>query len=329
MNTLLCLLAAGFGEPAADPLRCPAAVAAKGDVKGGPALSHTFDLTHAAGAGTLTITKVEAGCGCLRQILTASVLQPGETAKLTIEVNTLTQPDGPNRWQIAVAYKLEQPGEQTRPGELLLAITATLSREVSVSPPQIGFSTAAGASQVVTVSDSRARPLTVVKAVASSPHLAVEVGAREAGKGQPVTVKLSPETPVGHRDEVLVLLTDDPAYPELRVPVRVLKRGAGSVTASPDAVAIRFAPGQTQVSALVQLRAMDGKAVGVAGAESDSPGVIVKWSPGAGPVAVVRVTVTEAVAAQSGTCNVRVKLAAPAGQEVLIPVAWAAGKKER
>lgn len=330
MNTLICLLAVGVGSdpnPPLQSLQCPAVVAAKGDVKAGPALAHTFELTHRGTAGTLTITKVEAGCGCLRQNLSTGVLQPGETAKLTIEVNTGTQPDGVNRWQIVVAYKVETPGTAVQMGEQLLQITATLSRDVTINPPQLGFSTAGVASQVLTVTDTRDKPLSVVKASASTTHLTVEIGVREAGKPQSITVKLGADAPTGHRDEAVILVTDDAAYPELRIPVRVLKRPAGAVAVTPDAVAVRFAAGQTEVSTLVQLRAADGKPITISGAESDLPGVTVKWSPGSGPVAVVRVTVGETVASQAGSCKVRVKLSEPAGQEVVIPVSWTAAKK--
>ena len=258
MNTLILLIGAGIAAPPAAPLACNEAIAAKGDVKGGPPLAHTFELTH-RGAGTLTISKVEAGCGCLRQSLSTGVLSPGETAKLTLEVNTLTQPDGPNRWQVVVGYKVESPGAPAETGELLLQITANLSRDVSVSPPQLGFSTTRAASQVLIVGDQRAKPLTVVKATSTSPHLSVAIGAREVGKGQAVTVKLSPDAPVGHRDETVVLLTDDPAYPELRVPVRVLKRLERAVRVTPESIALRFATGQTELSTLVQLR--DGREV--------------------------------------------------------------------
>ena len=94
---------------------------------------HTFDLSH-TGTGTVTITKVEAGCGCLRQTLGTGVLQPGQRTKLALEVNTLTQPDGPNRWQVTVAYKVEGPAHQPQTGELLLQITATLSRDIVGEP---------------------------------------------------------------------------------------------------------------------------------------------------------------------------------------------------
>lgn len=321
MNTLIFLLATSIGNPPATPLYCPTAVAAKGEVKGGPPLVHAFELTH-RGTGTLTITKVESGCGCLRQSLTSGVLAPGETAKLALEVNTLTQPDGPNRWQIAVGYKVEAPGTPAQVGEILLQITATLSREVTVSPPQLGFSTTGTAKQVVSVKDSRGKPLTVLKATATSPHLLAEVAAHVAGKGQEVTVTLSPDAPIGHRDEAVVLATDDPAYPELRVPVRVLKRAAGGVRVAPDSISLRFAPGQTELSTLVQLRSAEGKPIEVAAAECDFPGVAIKHSPGAGAVAVVRVKVGESASSQSGSCKVRVKLSQPTAQEIVIPVAW-------
>lgn len=334
MNTLITLVALAAGNPPSPPpaaLTCPVPVAAKGDVRGGPPLVHTFDLTHRGAAGTLTVTSVEAGCGCLRRTLTAGVLRPGETTQLTLEVNTLTQPDGPNRWQAAVRYTLDTTGQPrtAQAGELLLSVTANLSREVTLSPPQVGFSCTGGATQTLTLTDGRAKPLTVVTAAGSSPHLTAEIAPAFVGadgkRAQTVTLKLAADAPVGHRDESVTLLTDDPVYPEFRVPVRVLKRAAGGVTATPDAVAVRFATGQDEASALVQLRAPDGKPVAVAGAESDHPGVAVKWSAGSGLVATVRVTVSAASAARPGGCRVRVRLTEPAGHEVVVPVTWAGG----
>lgn len=334
MNTLLVLVALGLGNPPAPAaLHCPAPVAAKGDVKGGPSLTHTFELTHRGPAGTVTITKVEAGCGCLRRTLTAGVLQPGETAKLTLEVNTLTQPDGPNRWQVAVSYTLDQPGTPpaTQTGEVLLVVTANLSRDVIVQPPQVAFSTTGEANQTITITDRRGKPLTVLKVATTSPHLTAELGQPSAAAGgtrtQAIALKLAADAPPGHRDETLVLLTDDPAYPEFRVPVRVLKRAAGAVTAAPAEVAVRIGPGQQEVSALVQLRAADGKPVRIEAAESDFPGVTVKHSTNTGPVATVRITVGSATG--PGSCRVRVRLAEPAGQEVVVPVSWTGSGKDK
>ncbi len=57
-------------------------------MKAGPPLVHAFDL-RAPGTGTVTITKVEAGCGCLRQSRSATTLARGQKTTLTLEVNTL------------------------------------------------------------------------------------------------------------------------------------------------------------------------------------------------------------------------------------------------
>ena len=178
------------------------------------------------------------------------------------------------------------------------------------------------------VNDKRSKPLTVLKAAASSPHLSVEVALATAGppRAQSITVRLAATAPAGHRDETVVLYTDDAACPELRVPVRVLKRAAAAVVATPDAVSLRLASSQTEGSALVQLRATNGKAVSVEGADSDLPGVIVKYSTGSGVVATVRITIPEAVAARPGRCTVRVRLNEPGG-EVAIPVSWVGAKK--
>ena len=323
MNALLLLGTVALANPPERPLQCPAPFATRGDVKGGPPLVQAFDLTHRGSEGTITITKIESGCGCLRRSLTAGLLQPGETTRLALEINTLTQPDGPNRWQAVVSYSHDIPGKEPRKGELLVVITANLSREVSIAPAQIGFSTTGEATQELTITDRRDKPLTVLRAAGSSPHLTAEIGPPAAGENgtrvQKVRIKLAADAPPGHRDEAVVLLTDDAAYPEFRIPVRVLKRVAGGVQATPQSVAVRLAAGQSEVSTLVQLRGADGKPIAIESATSDNPAVAVKWSPGSHRVAALRVTVT---AAKPGECMVRVRFAEPAGEEVEIPVSW-------
>ncbi len=323
MNALLLSAAIAIANPAEGPLHCPAPVAARGEVKGGPPLVQAFDLTHRGAEGTITITKVEAGCGCLRRSLTAGVLQPGETTRIALEINTLTQPDGPNRWQAIINYTHDVPGKGSHKGELLLAITANLSREVSVAPPQLGFSTTGEATQELTITDHRAKPLTVLRAAGSSPHLTAEIGQPGAGDNgtrvQKVRIKLAADAPPGHRDEALVLLTDDATYPEFRIPVRVLKRAADAVRVTPESVAVRLAAGQAEVSTLVQLRARDGKPVAIESATSENSAITVKWSPGPHRVAAIRVTVS---AEKPGEGVVRVRFAEPAGDEIVIPVSW-------
>ncbi len=321
MYALVALLALPGQPPAL--LQSPTPVVARGDVKAGPPLAQTFELAHRGAAGALTITKVEAGCGCVRRALSTEVLQPGETARLDVEINTLTQPDGPNRWQVAVGYRLDTPGgPQT--GELLLTLAATLARDVQVSPPQVAFSTTGAAKQTLTITDRRPTPLTVLRAASSSPHLTVAVAPPANGpdgvRRQIVTIALAADAPTGHREETLVLQTGDPAYPEFRVPVRVLKRAAGALVVAPESVAMRLVPGTPEVSALVQLRNPDGTPVRILHVQSDVAGVTARWPDAAAPVTAIRVTVA---AVRPGEARLQVRLAdRPPGEVVVIPVTW-------
>jgi hypothetical protein len=108
-----------------------------------------------------------------------------------------------------------------------------------------------------------------------------------------------------------------------------LKRIAGAVVASPESIAVRFGNDQSEVSTLVQLRRADGKHFSISSAESDHPGVTVKSSKDIGSVGVVRITINESAAIQSGSCKVRVKVAETPDQDVEIPVKWVSAKKER
>ncbi len=122
----------------------------------------------------------------------------------------------------------------------------------------------------------------------------------------------------------MTLYTDDPAYPEFRVPVRVEKRATAAAVVTPDEVYLRFAAGQSEASALVQVRGTDGKPVGVAGVECDHPSVTFKWSDAVGPVAAVRLTVPAAAATTPGRGTVRVRLSGADGPAVSVPVGWSA-----
>ncbi len=322
--TLLFLLA--VAGPAAEPtLQVIKPTADKGEVAGGPPLLHTFTLSHPGTTGTLVITGAEAGCGCLRQKLSQRVLKPGDSCEFTIEVNTLTQPDGPIAWQVKVKYQFEPDAGPVVPGSLDLAVIAKVKREVSVTPPQLAFTTTGVSEQVLTVTDQRpGKTLTVLKATIANPHLTAAVGfavERNGVKTQSITLSLAADAPPGQTDETVVLTTDDVAYADLRVPVRVIKKVPGAVTALPEALTLRAVKGQAEVSGLVQLRA-DGKPVSVSKVECVADGVTVKTSSGTGAVQTVRITVKPTTAGRAGSANATVTLAEPPGQVLTIPIKW-------
>jgi hypothetical protein len=330
MLPILAVLLLG-ATPAAGPLTAATPSADRGQVRTGPPLTHTFELTHRGHSSTLSVTGVETGCGCLKPTVSREVLRPGESTRITLAVNTLTQPPGPNVWKAVVRYRVTEPEAGPAPpsvqpnAELELKLSARLVREVSVTPPMLAVSTAAATTQTVTVTDVRASPLTVRAATTTSPHLtaAVRTPTGASPRTQSVDVTVTADYPPGQSDETLVLLTTDPACPELRVPIRVTKRRPGSITVTPAPATVRFARGQTEASVLVQLRRPGGGTLLVERVESEHPAVRAKWPATAGPAATVRVVVNrEKAGGRAGPGQLRVRLAEPAGETVVLPVTW-------
>lgn len=300
------MLILAFLLAAAPTVSCEMPVVDLGTVRSGPPAVATFRLVN-SGTAPVKIAGVEAGCGCVRRDVSKSVLAPGEAGTVTLTINTLTQPEGPNSWRASAV---------TDAGPVELLVKANLVREIAVSPPAVGFSTATGATQTLTVTDRRAKPLTVTKTSCTSPHLSASISppATTGDRVQKIELVLAPDSPPGEHEETVSLFTDDPTCPELRVPVKIAKRVAGTVTAAPAAVDLTFAAGQTELSSLIQLRA-GGNPVRIAEATCDHPGVKLKWAEASGRVGTLRVTV---VPGAKGT--VRVKFAEPPGAELTIPV---------
>jgi hypothetical protein len=283
-------------------------------------LAHTFQLKN-AGVGPLTITGISGGCGCFRHKVGRQTLDPGQTTELTVTLSLLAQPAGPRTWDLTVQYT-----DGTTARELPARLTAKVSREVTVEPAAVMLSAAGEITGTVTVVDRRAKPLTVtgarlgIKGVSA----AVRPGKRaDAGFVQAIDVTVAADVPADQYADELCLDTDDPMTPEIRVPVRVVKKSVGTgVRPYPATAALRFATGQATATTLLRLKvAADGR-VAVGEVSADPPGVAVKWAAGPEHMATVRVTVDRAKVPPSGVGVVAVKLTGPAAETVLIPVTW-------
>jgi hypothetical protein len=306
MNTILALL---LGAVSAGPtVTVDRDAVDKGTVTAGPILKHTFTVTNRS-SETIHVTALDSPCGCLRRRVSVDSLAPGASAEVVIEVNTLTQPSGPQQWRSTLKLR---SGEQT--AEVPLSVSATLVRELTVSPPMLSISTDGAATTTVTVTDSRAKPLTGLAVSPSSNLLSCTVTATSAGVWT-ITVRVSAELKPGTHDETIVLTSDDPAYTELRLPVRVVKRAAAAVTAHPSPLEL------TGDRGLIQFRRAGNAVLEIANATCDIAGVTVTASGGRGPSAVVKAVVDTTVAKSSGKGTITVTFTEPP-TTVTVPVSW-------
>jgi hypothetical protein len=288
-----------------------------GDVHTGAALSHRFTLTN-RGPDAVEIVEVRPSCGCTTATPNRRRFGPNESGTLLLEVNTLTQPDGPGSWRVTLLCK---SGEITE--EKSLTLTARVQADITLEPTALVIVTEGAVDREITLSDRRPHPLTVVKAETTSPQVRARVDA--PGRGADgrwrcvIHLEAPADLPDGRHDEALHLYTSDPEYPELKMPFTVVKRSRQRVSATPAVVDLRGdAP-----SRLVLLRGGEDDMVEIEGVETDAA-VRCEWSPGSRPTAAVRVRVDPAkLTAGSLKAMVHIHLSKPAVQTVDVPVTWA------
>jgi hypothetical protein len=317
-----------------EPLQVREPTINAGEARIGPMLVRRFAFVN-TGREPLTITELTASCGCLSPALPQRTYRPGERGELALEVNTLSQPAGPNRWTVRVGYRC---GEQA--GAATLELTAKLVKEINITPASLVFHGSDPPSNVIQIlashreSEPPPRRLIIRDLRTSSPRLTASCDLNESESHGPpgesviiwssnIFVRVSEQCPAGEFAETVTIVTDDPDYREIRVPVTIRKTAKRRVTALPPRATL-VAGG----SAVVQLRDADGKPVQVEAIDSGLPALTTRWAVGPGNVTTVRVGLDrskwrgEALAGE-----LRVRLREPVGEVVVIPVAVRVGEE--
>jgi hypothetical protein len=296
-----------------------------GEVRAGAPLSHRFAFVN-DGPAPVVVSEVRAGCGCLTPCLEPAgtalpyAYLPGEQGALLLEVNTLGQAPGPHIWQVTVSYR---NGDEGREAELRLS--GRVVTEVAVQPAALTLFADAAVAHEVVLTDLRPRPLAVTAVRGSAPQLTGRVAerARDADGHALYRIGLAvaADYPEGRHDEVLDILTDDPAYPDLRVPLTIVKRGRRRLSAAPDPVALTVGAGQEAPSRLVLVRDSDGQPVVVDRVDADDAAVSCRWSEGPSSPAAVRVRVDASRVGAGGLHGaIHIHVSKPVPETLTVPV---------
>lgn len=296
---------------AADPLQFKEPTFDAGEVRMGPPLARRFEFQN-SGAAILSVTGIRSSCGCMTPKLAKRVYQPGERGDVIVEVNTLSQPIGPHRWAFHLSY---QCGDSV--GEATIELAATLKQEIEITPAALAFRGDGPFSATVTIRDPRQSPkiLSVLPSAVttSASYLTIQ----DQIKPCSFDVRVTTDCPEGRHAETITIRTDDPDYPMIKIPVTIIREPKARVSVSP-ARATLVAGG----SAIVQLRAVVGTAVRVDAIETGAAALSCRWAAGPGDRATVRVSLDRTKwDGQPFTSEVQIRLSAPAGELIVIPVA--------
>ena len=222
----------------ADPLIAEPNAIDRGQVRIGPPLTQTFRLTN-VGQQPLTIAGVTATCGCLTPKLDRTTLAPNESATLNVEVNTLSQPAGQVAWITRVGWRTDSGS-----GELSLTLKANLIAEVRVEPAAMAFQVRRTRSVELTITDTRARPFRITATGSTLPQVTTELLPTNDKSIQRIRVTASADGPAGVQSAVAWFTTDDPLYPQIRVPVTLNIPVKTRVSASPSVLFLDGASGR-------------------------------------------------------------------------------------
>ncbi len=319
LPVVLASLVALAGGAARADLFCPTPTVDVGEVRSGAPLAQPFTLVN-RGAEAVEVVGVRPSCGCIRPEVRPLLYPPGQEGALLLEINTLTQAAGPHAWTLQLIYRCGEKEES-----LTLTVTARVVTEITVEPPVLALSTDTVIAHEITVTDRRDRPLDLLSVQASLPFV-------RAGLGEPrrdeqgrwcrgVRVEVLPDCPDGRHEAVLLLLTNDPAYPALKVPLTVTKRPRAGVRATPEAISLTAAGDGPLPSRIVLLAGADDRPVAVERVECDDPAVQCRWAAGPGPRATLKVQVDRARVPAAGLHTaVRVHLGGPTPQTLTLPV---------
>jgi hypothetical protein len=302
----------GLLAPVRADLHFPQTELNLGQVYTGRPLRQRFTFTN-RGPGVVEVKELQAACGCMTPRLDKLVYQPGESGSFTLEVNTLTQPAGPNRWRVQVQFT-DAGQERTQS----LHVCATLVSEIKVEPAKLILSTQGPIRHDIVITDQRALPFRVTHAQTSSPHLSATVSQAE-GRTQRVRVEVKESLPPGRHEHQVGIVTDDPSYRELRVPVTVVKRAKTDISVAPETVNLMLSKGQPG-SRVVLLRGEGEQEVIVDRIETDSAALACRWAAGPGKMATLKVSVDGAKVVETLKGTVRVHIRKPSPTTVTIPV---------
>jgi hypothetical protein len=202
-----------------------------GSVPKGIELIHSFRFTNTNNS-TMTITGVRTSCGCATATISKGELKPGEVASVVVRIDTRKY-SGARTFTIYVS--VTQPVFQ----EVLLYASATSRDEITLSPGGLTFgrvTQGSDAKAVLTIERQNMTGWQITGTENENGYIKVEL--RESRRiGSLVTYELSGnlrnDIPAGHWYHEMLLKSNDPSMPQIRVPITV--EVISALTATPVA----------------------------------------------------------------------------------------------
>ena len=177
---------------------------------------------HNVSTTSVRITGVETSCGCVTADYTNTEIAPGESGAITVQVNLVNQDPGPQEHFVKLNYLDEKP----RQVDLYYRLCVP-DQHVTVRPKALVFYQLGSDSteQTLAITDLRTkRRLNVVEIQSTTDLVTAEVSGRdtvESAQRIHIKVKVAGRVPPGRSRSLVNIVTDDPDYRVLQVPLLI------------------------------------------------------------------------------------------------------------
>lgn len=186
--------------------------------------AHAIFIFHNRGSEPVQITGLEPSCGCLTPILQGDhdkVIPAGEHGRILVRMQPANSTVGPHEYTVNVKYTDPQPREVQLTMKLEIPPTT-----ITVSPPALIVYHPEGSEPTpydFTITDGRGKRFEVTDISVNSDLVEAVIG--ETGRTatgnfqQIIRVSIAGDLPPERTQALLRIMTDDPDFPELRVPL--------------------------------------------------------------------------------------------------------------
>lgn len=169
------------------------------------------------GGEPLTIDRVRTSCGCTAVLLSATRLEPGQDGEIKAVFDSSRFAGAVNKTIYVNSNDPQQPLIQ-------FSIRGSVRQEITVTPPlvDLGSIPAGGRREVeVVLLNQGDKPLKILGTEILAPDLNVQTKSDELVNGQPVKLLLraAPKEGRARLNGYIIIKTDSPRIPELRIPV--------------------------------------------------------------------------------------------------------------
>jgi len=270
------------------------------------------------GSGPVEVLDLKGSCGCITPTLSKRVYQPGEADVLQFGIHAPSQKEGKRRFEVTLTYRQE--------GQLHhvpIIIDMDLYKPIVVEPSNlmlyVNGSTAVH--QTITITDQRTQPLNLVELVTSSDRLQPRVvkPAKIDPNVRQVDLAIEGDFPLGKTEERLVIRTADAKYPELVIPVTVIRNSRLRVLPEVLHAKVPSSPSK-QVLWYVLVNDSKGEPIRIEDMEVPSPYVKVDFPKETTNKCRIRVTATSGPEAQPFQGDLVIHVAEPMKTTLRIPV---------